>query len=98
MLQLWVTGEAAEDCGCALFQRACSNLVLEAASVYKWTKLFTKSNDCPDTCSNAAPGDQCSANVVYETDLYGGDFKDVRVADWAECCDLCASEPDCRAW
>ena len=58
----------------------------------------TKPNDCPSSCSNAPLGDRCNARVAYETDMYGGDFKDVRVGNWAECCDMCSGEADCRAW
>ncbi len=95
-MQIWESGTAAEDCGCASDQRACSDLVKEAGTVHTFAAALP--NDCSGSCSDAAPGDQCGASVVYETDLYGGDFKDVRVADWAECCDLCSSEPNCRAW
>ena len=53
---------------------------------------------CASDCPDAPTGDQCGASVVYETDLYGGDYKDVRVSDWHECCLLCGSESDCKAW
>ena len=95
---MWDDGTAAENCGCGLFQRGCSDLVMEAGSVSLWINTLTYSKDCPSECSNAPTGDQCGATVVYETDLYGGDYKDVAVDNWHECCDLCGSEADCQAW
>lgn len=94
--QLWEDGTAAENCGCDAFQATCSNAVREAGSVLVFANTLT-SGDCASDCS-APTGDQCGAAVVYETDLYGGDYKDVRVSDWHECCLLCGSESDCKAW
>lgn len=95
---MWEDGTAAEDCGCGLFQKTCSTLVMEAGSVALWIDKLTNSKDCASDCSDAPTGDQCGASVVYETDLYGGDYKDVRVSDWHECCLLCGSESECKAW
>ena len=71
---------------------------MEAGSVWFWIDKLTYSKDCDSDCSDAPAGDQCSANVVYETDLYGGDLRDVPVDNWAECCDVCGQDPDCHAW
>lgn len=97
-LQIWNAGNEAEGCGCGLFQNRCSEMVMEAGSVWGWIDLFTYSDNCASDCSDAPTGDQCSANVAYETDLYGGDIRDVPVADWTECCDVCREDSDCRAW
>ncbi|KAI7837323.1 hypothetical protein COHA_008838 [Chlorella ohadii] len=96
--QVWEAGKEAEGCGCGLFQRGCSNAVMEAGSVYQWIDKLTYSKNCPDECADAPEVDQCSATVMYETDLYGGDYRDVSISDWHECCNLCASLSDCRAW
>ncbi len=96
--QVWEAGKEAEGCGCGLFQRGCSNAVMEAGSVYQWIDKLTYSKNCPDECADAPEVDQCSATVMYETDLYGGDYRDVSISDWHECCKLCASLSDCRAW
>lgn len=67
-----------------------------AGSVLAFANLCSK--NCASDCPDAPIGDECGANVVYETDLYGGDYKNVPVSDWHECCKLCASEAECRAW
>ena len=62
-----------------------------------WVKTLCDT-DCASDCPDAPTGDQCGSTVAYETNLSGGDYKDVTVADWHECCKLCADEAECRAW
>ncbi len=62
--------------------------------------------DCTPLCTGgetAPPGEgTCTADIQYEANLQGGDLSGelstVVVADWAECCALCASTADCYAW
>jgi hypothetical protein len=63
-------------------------------------------SDCSSLCTSSeigppGVGDQCTANIYYETSLSGGDLpgqSGISVADWAACCDLCNNATDCYAW
>lgn len=96
-VQLWEDGKAAEECGCAIGDNDCSNPLKEAWAVASWVGTTTHT-DCGDDCSDIPAGDTCGATIEYETDLFGGDLRDVPVEHWAECCDKCAEDAECQAW
>ncbi|KAI7843296.1 hypothetical protein COHA_003127 [Chlorella ohadii] len=98
--KIWKEGSAAERCGCNLFDKTCSDYTKDAYYVHLYATFYETSTNCgrPEDCPDAPVGDQCRASLMYETDLNGGTLQDVSVNDWAECCDVCSSDPDCRAW
>jgi len=93
-------GMGAGRCGVNLFDKTCSDYTKDAYYVHLYATLYETSTNCgrPEDCPDAPVGDQCRASLMYETDLNGGTLQDVSVNDWAECCDVCSSDPDCRAW